>query len=203
MIPFGRVYANSGISKTHQVQYLPNIIDGCLEMLRLKMRDVSRIYLDLVCGRHRLKYPNGRPVPVGEAWTDGAGAWTTTSFRRTGKGSPRAADGRLVEQGVPLQIRWPGSEALNFDPQLAGIDWEVHKSLLGPSPFADEEDSKLLGNRLLGVYRCPHKLGDDDRKHWVGANDTDLLLEWFEKALDEGLTEVPLPLLKPVAVRPW
>ena len=143
---------------------------------------------------------HGRPVQVGEAWTDGAGAWTVTSFRRTGKGSPRASanGGRRVEQGVPVKISWPGSEMLALDTTTVHDDWGWHNVLLGSAPFADEEDSQLLGGRLLGVYRCPYKLGGDERMHWVGFNDTDQLLGWLEEALDVGSTEVPLPLLEQV-----
>ncbi|MCH8993083.1 MAG: hypothetical protein IIA44_15195 [Acidobacteria bacterium] len=166
---------------------------------------MSSTFLDLICGPHRVKYPNGRAVQVGETWTDGVGAWTVASFRRTGKGSPRASanGGRRVEQGVPVKISWPGSEMLTFDPQVASIDLAAFNGYLqAPQsfPFADEEDSQLLGGRLLGVYRCPYKLGDDDRRHWVGFNDTDQLLGWLEEALDVGSTEVPLPLLEPVVV---
>ena len=163
------------------------------------MRDVSSTFLNLICGPHRLKYPN--VVQVGEAWTDGAGAWTVTSLRRTGKESPRAEDGRNVVQGAPVKIRWPGSEMLALDTASIHDDWgEFNGYLQAPRsfPFADEEDSRLLGGRLLGVYRCPYKFRGDDRKHWVGFNDTDELIKWFEEALDEGARELPLPRLEPV-----
>ena len=32
----------------------------------------------------------------------------------------------------------------------------------------------------------------------MGANDTDQLVKWLEKALDEEVSEVPLPQLEPV-----
>ena len=175
-------------------------LEAELDRRRSETPTIMPWLVHLICGVHREKNPKGRPVKVGEAQKDEDGALFVTSFRRTGKGSPRAAlaNGQLVRQGLPVQISWPNGWVNSFDPQVVGIDWEDHKSRLGPSPFGGEEDSQLLEGRLLGVYRCPHELGGDDRKHWIGANDTDELIEWLEQAVERGLRRFPLPPLKPV-----
>ena len=139
----------------------------------------------LRCGVCNEKYP--RPVQVGEAVVYESGQWTTGRVERYGKGHHGAsAESRLAQRGSNLQVYWPDGSAI--DANLEALNWATHVELLRDS---DDEHRALLGERWIGVYRCP-------RGHWVGADNMDALLDWLEVAREHRRRAIYLPELTPV-----
>ena len=72
--------------------------------------------VDLTCRDH--------PRKVGEARVDDLGNVFLLAKKRTGKGSSRAlqSGGRLVDQGIKIQVTWRSTAAASFDAQQEGLN---------------------------------------------------------------------------------
>jgi hypothetical protein len=128
---------------------------------------------------HCSECPGERPMKVGKAIADAVGNVDLVSMRRTGKRSPRAqrTDGRLVDQGIPIRVRWSAVSEIDIQEELRNT--ERHKTLVGEA---------LPDSWVIGLYRCAEG-------HWVGTKDIGELLGWIDKALEYGARSLPLPLL--------
>ncbi len=149
----------------------------------------------LICGVHFDRYPKGRPIKVGEAWTNGAGRWVSFPVRRNS--ARQRHDDR--ERGLgPRDFLIVDPRFVDMDGSGSAEDRRPVMERLLSNPLRPGE----VDDYLICAYQCREKHWDGAPDQNVGAHTREELVRWLDLALDEGLRQVPLPTVwrVPVAI---